>query len=338
VIALCDRPAVLGAIDRARAVSLAAYILPPSVTAHLAAAARRGARVELALTRYPVGATQAERWALADANRAAVEAVRRAGGHAVLASPRDPLHLKGVLIDRRTAFLDDRNWADDGAQTIVRDDDPADVAVVRAALERRPAGNAHLQTVKPRSLALERSAIAAAGAEPLEVESESFGIGPIYDELVLRAAAKAPTRLLVAQRELAEARARAAVPGARTPSELRALDRLAGAGVEVRVTAAAEKMAVGPARAWVGSSNATRDWGSTARQLDWGMCVPAGLIGALRARFAQTWSAALPYVPSSPLRNEERSANAHHASAPSTTSATESKCRTGSSVRSAART
>ena len=209
MIALCDRPAVLGAIDRARAVSLAAYILPPSVTAHLAAAARRGARVELALTRYPVGATQAERWALADANRAAVEAVRRAGGHAVLASPRDPLHLKGVLIDRRTAFLDDRNWADDGAQTIVRDDDPADVAVVRAALERRPAGNAHLQTVKPRSLALERSAIAAAGAEPLEVESESFGIGPIYDELVLRAAAKAPTRLLVAQRELAEARARA---------------------------------------------------------------------------------------------------------------------------------
>lgn len=297
MIALCDRPAVLGAIDHARSVSLAAYILPPSVTVRLAAAARRGARVDLALTRYPVGATAAQRWALADANRAAVEAVRRAGGHAELASARDPLHLKGVLIDRRTAYLDDRNWADDGPQTIVRDDDPADVAVVRAALARRPAGNAHLQTVKPRSLALERSVIAAAGAAPLEVESESFGIGPIYDELILRAAAKAPTRLLVAERELTEARARATVAGARTPGELRALDRLAGAGVEIRVTPAAEKMAVGPARAWLGSSNATRDWGSTARQLDWGMCAPAAMLAPLHARFAQTWGSATPYVP-----------------------------------------
>lgn len=297
MIALSDRPAVLGAIDRARSVSLAAYILPPSVTARLTAAARRGARVELALARYPVGATPVERWALADANRAAVEAVRRAGGHAVLASPRDPLHLKGVLIDRRIAFLDDRNWSDDGPQTIVRDDDPADVAVVRAALGRRPAGDAHLQTIKPRSLALERSVVAAAGAGPVDVESESFGVGPIYDELVLRAAAKAPTRLLVAQRELAEARARAALPGARTPGELQALDRLAGAGVEVRVTPAAEKMALGSARAWVGSSNATRDWGSTARQLDWGMCVPPAMVAALRARFASTWSEAVPYVP-----------------------------------------
>jgi hypothetical protein len=300
VIAPSDRPAVLGAIDRAHSVSLAAYVLPASVTAHLTAAARRGARVSLALAQYPVGATPRERWALADANRAAVEAVRRAGGEAELVSPRDPLHLKAVVVDDRVAFLDDRNWSDDGPQTIVRDDEPGDLAVVRAALERRPAGNAHLQTVKPRSLALERAVVAAAGTAPLDIESESFGIGSIYDELELRAAAKAPTRLLVAQRELAEAQARAAVPGARRPVELRALDRLAGDGVEVRVTPAAEKMAIGPARAWLGSSNATRDWGSTSKQLDWGMAVPAAFVPRLRERFARTWDAAVPYVATPP--------------------------------------
>ena len=297
MIALSDRPAVLGAIDRARSVSLAAYVLPRSVTAHLTAAAHRGAHVSLALAQYPVSATARERWALADANRSAVEAVRRAGGEAGLVPPRDPLHLKAVVVDDSVAFLDDRNWSDDGPQTIVRDDDPGDVAVVRDALERRPAGNAHLQTVKPRSLALERAVVAAAGSAPLDVESESFGIGPIYDELELRAAAKAPTRLLVAQRELAEAQARAAVPGARRPVELRALDRLAGDGVEVRVTPAAEKMAIGPTRAWLGSSNATRDWGSTSKQLDWGMTVPAALVPRLRERFARTWDDAMPYVP-----------------------------------------
>jgi len=302
VIALCDRGTVLGEIDRAREVSLAAYVLPPSVTAHLTAAARRGARVSLALAQYPVGATRRERWALAEANRSAIEAVRGAGGHADLVAPRDPLHLKAVVVDGRTAFLDDRNWSDAGPQTIVRDDEPADVAVVQAALARRPAGNAHLQTVKPRSLGLERAVIAAAGSAPLDVESESFGVGPIYDELVLRAAAKAPTRLLIAERELTEAQARAARPGARLPSELRALDRLCADGIDVRVTPAAEKMAVGPSRAWLGSSNATRDWGSTATQLDWGMGVPPAFIEPLRERFARTWAGAVPYVPSVPAR------------------------------------
>jgi hypothetical protein len=325
VIALTDRAAVLGEIDRARDVALAAYVLPPSVTAHLTAAAGRGARVSLVLAQYPVGATPRERWALADANRSAVEAVRRAGGEADLVSPRDPLHLKAVVVDGRTVFLDDRNWSDAGPQTIVRDDEPDDVAVVQAALARRPAGNARLQTVKPRSLALERAVIASAGSAPLDLESESFGIGPIYDELVLRAAAKAPTRLLVAERELSEAQARAARPGARTPSELQALDRLSAGGIDVRVTPAAEKMALGPSRAWLGSSNATRDWGSTSTQLDWGMAVPPAFIVPLRERFARTWAGAVPYVPSVPARatSSPNSARAL-ASVPAMTSATSS--------------
>jgi hypothetical protein len=306
VIALSDRPAVLAAIDRARSVSLSAYILPVSVTDRLAAAARRDARVELALARYPVGDTPDERRCLAQANRDAVDTVRRAGGMAMLVSPRDPLHLKAALIDDRVAYLDDRNWSDDGPQTILADDDTDDVAIVRDALARRASGNEHLRTVKPESLALERSVLERAGDATLDVETESFGIGPIYDALEQRAAAHQATRLLVCDRELGQAQRRANRAGL-PPVEIRALDRLSLDGVDVRVTPAGEKMALGSAEAWIGSTNATRDWGSTARQLDWGMTVsdPA-IAAALRARFQRTWEAALPYGGGSDNPNSAR--------------------------------
>jgi len=296
VIVLCDRSAVLTAIDRARSVCLSAYVLPPTVTARLTAAARRHARVELALARYPVAETPAERHRLAGANRAAVAAVRRAGGRAQLISPRDPLHLKAALIDDRIAYLDDRNWSDDGPQTIVADDLPGDVAIVRDALARRPAAGEHLRTVKPESLALERSVLDRAGGERLDVASESFGIGPVYDALVARAAEHRATRLLVCDRELGEAQRHAARTG-REPVELRALDRLARDGVDVRVTSAGEKLAVAGMRAWVGSTNATRDWGSTAHQLDWGMTFQdPSIVGALRHRFQSIWNSARAFA------------------------------------------
>jgi hypothetical protein len=296
MIALSDRPAVLAAIDRARSVSLSAYILPPAVTERLAAAARRGARVELALAQYPVADTPAEQRRLTHANRDAVDTVRRAGGAATLVPPSDPLHLKGALIDDRVTYLDDRNWSDDGPQTILRDDEPDDVAIVRDALARRPAGNAHLRTVKPDSLALERSVFAQAGDGSLDVQTESFGIGPIFGALAARAAAHRPARLLVCDRELLGAQQRARRTGP-PPTEIRALDRLVHDGVDVRVTPAGEKMAVSQNGAWVGSTNATRDWGSTARQLDWGMTIADPAIAAeLRARFQRTWETSLPYA------------------------------------------
>jgi hypothetical protein len=296
VIALCERSAVLTAIDRAHSVHLSAYVLPPSVTARLTAAARRHARVELELARYPVGETPAERRCLARANRAAVEAVRRAGGRAQLVSPRDPLHLKAALIDDRIAYLDDRNWSDDGPQTIVADDEPGDVAIVRDALARRPAAGEHLRTLKPDSLALERSVLEGAGDGLLEVESESFGIGPVYDALLARATEHRATRLLICDRELGEAQQHAALTG-REPVGLTALDRLARDGVDVRVTSAGEKMALAGKRAWVGSTNATRDWGSTARQLDWGMTFEdPSIVAALRTRFQAIWNSARAFA------------------------------------------
>ncbi len=293
---------MLAAIDRARSVSLSAYILPRSVTAHLVAAARRGSDVALALAEYPVGDTPKERWHLAQGNRDAVAMVQRAGGRAELISPRDPLHMKAVLVDDAIAYLDDRNWSDHGPQTILCDDEAADVAVVRDALARHPAGDARMETVKPRSLALETSVIDAAGDQVLEIESESFGIGPVYDALERRAGAGKPTRLLVCDRELNEARAKPVKAGKAPPTEIRALDRLLTDGVDVRVTPAGEKMAVAADRAWIGSTNATRDWGSTSRQLDWGMIVrDADKVAALHRRFTHTWNAATPYERPAPV-------------------------------------
>jgi hypothetical protein len=242
-----------------------------------------------------VADTPAEQHRLTLANRDAVETVRRAGGAGTLVPPSDPLHLKGALVDDRVVYLDDRNWSDDGPQTILRDDDPNDVAIVRDALARRPAGNEHLKTLKPDSLALERQTFERAGERPLDVETESFGIGPIFGALEARAAAHRPTRLLVCDRELLDAEQRARRSSS-APTEIRALERLVHDGVDVRVTPAGEKMAVSENGAWVGSTNATRDWGSSARQLDWGMTVadPA-IAAALRARFQRTWETSLPY-------------------------------------------
>src|ERR1700676_5172158 len=75
VIALADRPGVLAAIDRARSVVLASYILPASVARGLAAAAARGARVDLSLAERPIAETWRERTELARWNRAAVESI-----------------------------------------------------------------------------------------------------------------------------------------------------------------------------------------------------------------------------------------------------------------------
>lgn len=296
MIALAARPAVLAAVDRARSVSVSAYVLPKSVTRHLVRAAHRGAAVRLRLPAYPYAGTYEDAQRLARENRAAADAVRRAGGDARLLSAKDPLHLKAVLVDDRTAYLDDRNWSDDGAQTILVDDEPGDLAMVRDAFDRKPMATDRMATAKPASLALECRLIDAVAGDRLDVETESFGIGPVYDALERRAGAGHPSRLLVCQREIGEARDKAAA-GNRPPGELRALDRLTADGVDVRVTPEGEKMAVGPDAAWVGSTNATRDWGSTAKQLDWGMITrgPA-IVGALRTRFEETWRAAVPYA------------------------------------------
>jgi phosphatidylserine/phosphatidylglycerophosphate/cardiolipin synthase-like enzyme len=269
----------VAALQGAARIDLCAYILPPgAVRAALVAAAGRGAAVRVRLAAEPF---HDARGALHRANAAAVQALRAAGADAALAEPAAaPLHLKAAVVDG-VAWLDDRNWA--GAQsTVIRDDDPADVAVVREALAGRPAADDHLATTKAGAEALELAAIAAAGSGPVAVATESFGGGAVAGALMARARAGEPTRLLVCGR-------------ARSTGEDTLLRHLAAAGVEVRTGSTAEKLAVGADAAWVGSANATYAGSPYGAERDWGMLVrdrPA--VDALRAAFEGDWQTARP--------------------------------------------
>ncbi len=292
--------AFVAAVGGAQRVTLTAYTLRAgAVRDALVAAAARGADVRVRLERDPL---DDDRGTLHQANAESIAAIVAAGGHAALTAPDEPvLHMKAAVVDG-TAWLDDRNWAGDGPERILRDTDPNDVAAIAAAAGGGPGADGHLATTKAGALRLEADVIAQAGTAPLAVESESFGGGPIYDALVHRAKAGLPTRLIVAGREVAES------AGGR---EGKRLGRLAALGVDVRVGDPArgdldEKLATAGADAWAGSANATVAHGPYGRQRDWGLATRApAVVDGLRAAFERNWRAALPLAPRSatPLRS-----------------------------------
>jgi phosphatidylserine/phosphatidylglycerophosphate/cardiolipin synthase-like enzyme len=271
---------LLAAIARARSVELASYVLFPGrlVTA-LERAAARGAAVRVRLEGAPADDPG---HALAEANRRLARELRAHHVSVALTGGACRTHLKAAVVDGR-AFLDDRNWPDDRspsgrASTMIADDDPADVAVVRAGIAGKRAAGEHLWTTKGDALRAEAELLRAARAQPVRVETESFGPGAVARALAAQARAGCDVRLLVCRREV------------RDPRELAALRELAAAGVRVRALPVCEKLAVVGGRAWVGSANAG-DF--PAGQADWGMRVRSpSLAGALRARFDQSWNKA----------------------------------------------
>ena len=277
------------AVAGAQRVALTAYTLREgAVRSALVAAARRGAAVTVRLERDPL---DDDRGTLHQANRAAVAAIRRAGGSAALtATGEPPLHMKAAVVDG-VAWLDDRNWAGEGPERILRDTDPGDVAAVASAVAGGAGADSHLATTKADALRLEADVIAQAGSAPLSIESESFGAGPVYNALLHRARAGQPTRLIVAAREVAASPA---------GHEEKRLERLAALGVDVRVGDPRrgdldEKMAVGAADAWVGSANATDAFAEYGAQRDWGLATRApAVVGDLRAGFERNWNVARP--------------------------------------------
>ena len=74
--------------------------------------------------------------------------------------------MKAAVVDG-VAWLDDRNWAGSGSETVVRDSDPDDVAAVAAAVAGRPGADRHLATTKAGAQRLESAVIADAGSAPL---------------------------------------------------------------------------------------------------------------------------------------------------------------------------
>jgi hypothetical protein len=291
-ITLASIPAAAAAIARARSVSLTAYTLRDgAIRDALITAARSGADVRVRLERDPLDDGTGS---LHAANDETVARLRAAGADAALTGPGEPvLHMKAAVVDG-VAWLDDRNWAGDGPETLVRDADADDVAAVAAGIAGKNGSDGHLGTTKSRSQVLEADLIRAAGSAPLALESESFGSGQIYNALLHRAEAGLPTRLLVAGREAQE-------PGTHGDTERKRLARLQSLGVDVRTGNPRgldydEKLAVAGGRAWVGSTNATYARGAAGAQRDWGLATrEPSLVDGLTREFERNWHAAATF-------------------------------------------
>ncbi len=239
MLSLASTADVLAALASARSVEFSAYLLHPGrVFAALDAAARRGARVVVRVEASPYRAG-----GLARLNALMVARLARDGADARVG---DAVHTKALTADGVT-YLDDCNWLDRGGDTILRDDLANDPAVA---------------TTKGDALALEMQLLARAKAgDAIDVETESFGNGPISGALERAARAGAIVRLLVNARDLAK-----------NPREALAIAAMERAGVEVRSTDATEKFAIAGDDVWVGSANATY---GALDQSDWGTLVQA---------------------------------------------------------------
>jgi hypothetical protein len=310
-IALSSLAAFTATVAAARSVDFAAYTLRAGVVRDaLVAAAREGVRVRVRLERDPLD--DAAR-SLHAANAQSVALLAAAGADAAVTGTGLPVaHLKAAVVDG-VAWLDDRNWAGDGPETLLRDSDPGDVAAVSAALEAGPGagvsgaggpgpgtpgggdsgGDGRVQTTKGAAQAREIALIRAAGATPVDVESESFGSGGVYAALLARGRAGLPTRLLVAGREAMRSDSGGA-------AERHKLAKLAALGVAVRTGSPRgadfdEKLALAGPAAWAGSANATYARGAAGEQSDWGLTtrVPE-VVDGLRAEFERNWRAAVP--------------------------------------------
>ncbi len=275
---------VAAALRSAHAIVFTAYTLRPGrIEAALESAARRGAKVTVRLEARPYGNPGGT---LLAANRRSVGRLARLGADARLVDRTDasgpPLHMKAAVCDD-TVYLDDRNWPDDGGDTIVRDDFAADVAAVKAAVLHRGAqAGPWFAVTKAGALAEEGRLLFSAGkAKHVEVESESFGLPTVVYAALKRLASRGVVcRLLVSRSDI-------------NPRSRHALELLARAGVYVRIGDFDEKMAiVDGARAWTGSANATSAI-EDGDQIDWGLRtdVPA-VVGELHRHFTAHWSAA----------------------------------------------
>lgn len=283
MLTLSSTGELLGALRRAHDIALTAYTLPSGrVLDGLVAAARGGARVRVRLE----GEIYKDNGSIGMANDAAIRALRAAGADARLvhasAHSREPmLHAKTALVDG-ALFLDDRNWADDGQETMLRDDFAADARIVEDAVDgREDRATPFFSIAKRPSLASEARLLnEARSGDEVVIESESFGAGNrVYTALQAAAQRGAHVRLLVSTRD-----ARG------NTGEARALDRLRAEGVTVRTCDADEKFAVvAGARGWIGSTNASAAF-DHPDQLDWGARTDEpGILRHLRDAFEARW-------------------------------------------------
>lgn len=271
-VSLSSVPAALANVRAARDIAFGTYFLPPGAMREaLISAARDGAHVAVTLQRDPYRNPYGER-----ANAEAARAIRAAGGEVtLLPSDVTPFHLKAAVCDG-VAYLDDRNWTKRGPEIVLRDDDPADVTLVRDALHGRGGADPALATRKDVALQREIDLIDRAGNSPVVVETETLNTSPLTRALMRHAAGGAATTVIVGT----TARA--------TVKQQSAIGKLRAGGVEVRTGGTNEKLALAGERAWLGSGNATGAAGRGARQLEWGYVTDdRAIIGAVRGALAR---------------------------------------------------
>ncbi len=294
-VAISSLDGLAGAIAHARRVELSAWMLGSDrLVGALEDAAHGRARVDVMLEREPYAPVRADAQALARRNAARARELRAHHVRVHLVESRGaPLHLKAALVDG-VAYLDDRNWAEHGAQTIVRSNRKSDVAAVEAALANAagdaaspkysaPEGGRGLALRKDRALRLEADLIARAPEGSLvRCASEWLLPGSIVTKALLaRAAAGERVEVLVDECNPAAKDAR---------REFAALARLRDAGAEVRVGRTTEKLCIAGDAGWVGSANATPGFLAT---VDWGLTSRArAIVSALAQRFDRAWDSA----------------------------------------------
>jgi len=264
-------------------VSLSAYVLhegTPIVRA-LEDAAEHGASVDVLLEGRPFQEAEREN-EVARANAAVASELRSRGATVRLTDVADePMHMKAAVVDGRT-YLDDRNWTTGERDALITTDGRAVADAVGNVLH----GNVSARVVsstfaldKRAAIRLEAQTIAQASGDRIDVETESFGATEVSVALRERARGGTHVRLIVSPEELR---------GIGADRERRALASLAAAGVEIRTSAANEKLCVAGTDAWVGSANATFSPGPI---IDWGLrSSDSALAAGLEARFQHNWA------------------------------------------------
>ncbi len=238
----------------------------------LIAAAANGSQVSVVLDgAFPFDSTGAR----ARANAQLAADLRADGVAARITGANEAAHTKAAVIDD-VAWLNDRNFPSSGPDTLVRDDEAADVAAVRDRISGGTSNSDRIAFTKGAALALEARVLADAPPGELEVATENFGYGTVYGILKRRAEGGDHIRLLVDAREAARGKDR------------EALAHLARAGVEVRVRNDNDKIALAGRQAWIGSANPTHP---LPEQSDWGLITQASrAVALLHHRFETAWS------------------------------------------------
>lgn len=238
----------------------------------LITAAEQGAKVDVVLD----GAFPFDRSGVrAAANARLAKDLRAHGIDARITGAKEAAHTKAAVVDD-VAWLDDRNFPSSGADTLVRDDEAADVAAVSNRIAGGAANSERIAFTKGEALALEARVLTQAPRGELDVATENFGYGTIYGILKRRAEGGNRVRLLVDEREAARGK------------DHEALAHLARVGVEVKVRHDTDKVALGGAQAWIGSANPTYP---SPEQSDWGLITKAApAVGQLRQRFEVAWN------------------------------------------------